>query len=543
MNGSSHSDPTARPAWPAAPRLTQGGSFTGKAPALSFRSPSGKRAYPRVSLPAVVEIADGVYPIADLSLGGFALDGIGPAAQPEDPFRVTLRVGKRDLSLSIEATVKVRRVEAGMAKSFQFIEISPDAAVALDRLVAIWLSGSESLADSLSRQSLGAPAAARPQARNLRGILVFAAAALALILAVGYVASRRLIVFSEFGAVSAPMSLVRAPQPGLLILHAGASGASTQPGQVLGELRPSLPPQLLAETDTQIQALEGRLRQLQGELAQGEAGFPAFRAQAESELAAAAETRRLLERQAAAQERLFNRLAGLARQGFVSGTRADQEEINLMNQRRSLAEAVAAENAARLLVGEARAGRFRSDGRPTARSPEDVRREAAAVSAALDEARATLARLRAPIPLISPCLCRIAQVVVPSGTAVVAGDVLLGLAEQSGREALEVDALVPSSRMPFLQLGQAASVWLAGADQPTTARIIALNHNPENTGRIGLPDNLRSLRSYGLVTLALERMPPAGVATGLPALVQAPISFRMLLLNLPGFAWLAQLTD
>lgn len=540
---SSNLDLSTRQAWPAAPRLIQGRDLHGKGPALSFRSPSGKRIYPRVSLPAVVEIADEVYPLADVSLGGFALDGIGPAAQPDEPFRVTLRVGKRDLSLAIEATAKVRRVAAGAATSFQFIELSPDAALALDRLVAVWLSGSGSLADSISLSSLEPAAAARPQHRNARSILVIGAASLALVLAAGYVASSRLMVFSEFGAVSAPMSLVRAPQPGMLLLQAGASGTSTQPGEVLGELWPTLPPQVLAETDYQIQGLEGRLRQLQGELTQGEAGFTAFRAQAESELAATTETRRLLERQAAAQERLYNRLAGLARQGFVSGTRADQEEINLMNQRRTLAEAMAAENAARILVGEARAGRFRSDGRPTARSPEEVRRELTAVTAALDETRATVRRLRAPVPLVSPCLCRVVQIAVPSGTAVVAGDVLLGLAENGGRTAVEVDALIPSGRMPFLRLGQAATVWLAGADDATTGRITALNHNPENTGRIGLPDNLRSLRSYGLVTLTLDVQPPAGIATGLPALLQAPISLRMLLLNLPGFAWLAQLSD
>lgn len=131
---------------------------------------------------------------------------------------------------------------------------------------------------------------------------------------------------------------------------------------------------------------------------------------------------------------------------------------------------------------------------------------------------------------------------MPSGTAVLAGDVLLGLAAEGSAAPLEVDALVPSTRIPFLALGQRVGVRLAGARDVTTGRIIALNHNPENTGRIGLPDNLRSLRIYGLVTVALDA-PPAegGSAIGTPALLQAPISLRMLLLNLPGFAWMARL--
>lgn len=508
----------------------------------AFRSPSGKRAHPRVALPAMVEMAGAQYRLADLSVGGFALDENGPPAAPDDPFRVVFRIGQPHLSLAIEAVAKVRRLSDGRARSFQIIEISPDGAVALDRLVAIWLSGSDSLAAALSRASLEAPEPAEAATRNRRSLLAFGAAALALLLAAGYVASSRLVVYSEFGAVAAPMSLVRAAQPGLLVLQAGAPGLRTEPGQVLGELRPELPTQVLAETTHQINALEARLRQLQGELAHGEAGFQAFRAQAEADLLAASETRRLMERQVETQERLFNRLAGLTRQGIVSSARADQEEINLMQHRRGLAEARAAENAARILAAEAQAGRFRHDGRPTARSPEDVRREITAVTASLTEMRQTLARLAAPVPILSPCLCRIAQVAVPSGTAVLAGDVLLGLATEGGATPLEVDALVPSTRIPFLALGQRVGVRLAGAREVATGRIVALNHNPENTGRIGLPDNLRSLRIYGLVTVALDAQPVAeAAAIGMPALLQAPISLRMLLLNLPGFAWMARL--
>ncbi|WPB86616.1 PilZ domain-containing protein [Sediminicoccus rosea] len=536
MEGSSDADlraPRADPGLPASP--------TGGTP-LSFRSPSGKRAHPRVALPATVDLAGATYRLADLSVGGFALEEDGPPAALDDPFRVIFRIGQPHLSLAIEAVVKVRRLSGGRAKSFQIIEISPDGAVALDRLVAIWLSGSDSLASALSRASLDAPEPAEATGRNRRSLLAFGAAALALLLAAGYVASSRLVVYSEFGAVAAPMSMIRAPQPGLLVLQAGAPGLRTEPGQVLGELRPELPTQVVADTTHQINALEARLRQLQGELEHGEASFEAFRAQAEADLLAATETRRLMERQVETQERLFNRLAGLTRQGIVAGARADQEEINLMHHRRSLAEARAAENAARILAGEARAGRFRHDGRPTARSPEEVRREVAAVTASLNDMRQTLARLAAPVPILSPCLCRIAQVAVPSGTAVLAGDVLLGLAAEGSAAPLEVDALVPSTRIPFLALGQRVGVRLAGARDVTPGRIIALNHNPENTGRIGLPDNLRSLRIYGLVTVALDAPPPGGAnAIGMPALLQAPVSLRMLLLNLPGFAWIARL--
>jgi hypothetical protein len=173
--GENHSAAGVHTSWPSAPRLTQVVDLPVKSPSLSFRSPSGKRLHPRVALPASVEIAGAQYAISDVSLGGFALEGEGPPAQLDDPFRGHLPHRQADLTLAIEATAKVRRLSRGAAKSFQIIEMSPDAAVALDRLVAIWLSGSESLADALSRSSLEAPEPAQSQSRNWRSVAVFGA--------------------------------------------------------------------------------------------------------------------------------------------------------------------------------------------------------------------------------------------------------------------------------------------------------------------------------------------------------------------------------
>jgi len=144
---------------------------------LSFRSASGRRVHPRVALPATVEIDGTSHALADLSMGGFALEvdaripGAGDAA-----FEVVFRLGKPHLSLAIKATAKAVRASAGTARSFEIVDILPDAATALERLVAIWLSGSQSLTDALSRSALEAPPPPEEAARNWRGLVAFAAA-------------------------------------------------------------------------------------------------------------------------------------------------------------------------------------------------------------------------------------------------------------------------------------------------------------------------------------------------------------------------------
>jgi multidrug resistance efflux pump len=511
--------------------------------------------FPRVRLPGAVEIGGTLYPLENCSLGGFLLRVPGPPAAEGEPVRATLHLGEGEMRLALSVTARVLRTEDGRALAFQFIDLAPEVANLLDRLVEDWLAGGAPMASVVAAR-LGAPPAQAERAagqarlqvaqrrielpridrRLARAGTILVGGFVLLGLLAGFMLSSRLVVYSEFGAVSAPLHLVRAPVAGIVTLSPLAIGTQVAAGAGLGEILPAVPPQVNAALEPQIQGFEGRMRQLEGELAASEAGFIGFRRQVEAELAAATQARQLLERQVATQERMYQRLAGLARQGYVSAARADQEEINLLHQRRLLAEAIAAEGAARNQASEAEQGRFRTDGRPLARPPEEVRRELAGVRAQLEDARRVLARITAAVPLPSPCACVVAQLGTTPGSAVLAGDALLGLAGADRSGPLEVDALVPSARMPFLRSGQEVTVHLGGADAPVTGRITALNYNPENSGRVGLPDNLRTLRSYGLVTVTLPGS-AQGARTGLPALVAAPIHLRMLALNLPGFGW------
>lgn len=504
----------------------------------TFHSASGKRQHARVGIPGEAELLGSRHPLRDLSLGGFALAVAGPPGSVGDPVRVTLHLGEGALRLSLDATARIVRVQAGRAVAFQFIALPPPAASALDRLIDGWLSGdaAAALPAVMPAPSLRV-ARPGPQSRWIRAALLLGPAAALLAVAAAAVVTSRMVVTSEFAAVAAPLRLVRAPTQGTALLAPLAPGSPVAAGQEVARIEPILPPLIRAELEPRIATLETRRVQLQGELREMEAAFGAFQRQARADLAFATEARQLAERRLAAQERLHGRMAELSRQGLGAATRTDQEEVNLLQQRRALAEARAAEAQARLAVAEAEAGRFRADGIRAARPPAEVRRDLAAAEAELAETRSVLARLAAPVPLVSPCDCVVATLGATPGGLVAAGDAVVGLAEPARDAAAEVDALVASGRMPFLRVGQEVRVTLGGAADPVPGRIVALDYNPENAGRTGLPDNLRSLRSYGLATVALTRPAPA-LRTGLPAVVEAPIHLRMLLLNVPGLGWL-----
>ena len=508
----------------------------------SFRSPSGKRMHPRLSLPACAEIAGQDYALRDWGLGGFALSEAGPRAAVGDPLRVRLRFGRGAVGLALDATATVLRAGNGRAEAFAFLDLSPEAGRTLDRLADNWLDPDASpapiLLDAPAKAPIPLPAPRVVTTRTLWTAGGLVAGLALLLLAGGYVVSQRLIVYSEFGAVAAPMRLVRAPAAGTLTALVATPGARVATGAPVATLVPVVPPQVRAELEPRIQAAEARLTRLEGEGTAARGAFDTYRARAEAALAAAVSSRAAADRAAASQERVYGRIAILARQGILSLVRMDQEEALLMDKRRVAAEAVVAEANARQSLADVAAGRFATDGRVTVRTPAEIARESIAATAERDELRASLAALSAPVPVASPCDCTVAQVGATGGAFVNAGDALLGLAERAVvGAATEVDTLVPANRVGFLRQGQAVRVHLAGARDAVPARIAAINLNPENTGRVGLPDNLRTLKAYALVTVTLDD-PAPGTAAGLPGLLVAPVEMRSLLQAVPGLSWL-----
>jgi hypothetical protein len=88
----------------------------------------------------------------------------------------------------------------------------------------------------------------------------------------------------------------------------------------------------------------------------------------------------------------------------------------------------------------------------------------------------------------------------------------------------------------MIHIGQGATVYLASQDKPEVGHITNVNFNPTNTGRVGLPDTLRPLDIYGIVTVTLDG-PRSPIEAGQPAVVVAPIGVQGLLTSIPALAW------
>jgi hypothetical protein len=353
----------------------------GKAPPIcgpSFRSPSGKRMVPRVPVPSQIEIAGATYSLLNLGLGGCALKDSGLSVELGDPVRISiaLQVGTMTVVAS-DVIAKVVRSEAGQATAFQFVELSSDACQLLDRAVEAWLRGSLPKPDSLIPSSRTLPPPLGHQARKrkldrrlLRTMALLIIGAVGLGTSATFVLSRWLVVHSEFGAVAGPLRLIRAPQNGLITMAGLGVGSGISAGQDIVEVQPVVPPQIHAELEPQIYSAETRLNQLQGELGQAQAGFENFRALVPAQLQAAIAERQTLEREVAAEERVFQRTWQLAQSSFATLQQVDQMEINLTTQRRALAAAIAAEDTARQRLDDASHGGFVSDGKSNAADPK-----------------------------------------------------------------------------------------------------------------------------------------------------------------------------
>ncbi|MGK7870509.1 HlyD family efflux transporter periplasmic adaptor subunit [Falsiroseomonas sp. E2-1-a20] len=515
-------------------------------PAIAW-SQSGRRMHPRVRLPAHLEVGQVPYPLKDWSLGGAAMEGAGPPSQIGDLHRAYLVLSHPVTPRPVEVGIRILSTEAGRATTIQFIEIQLADARWLDQTIKTWLEDSghgTDLATSSTQQISASRTSGMsllpvglPGARSLVAVVALASGFMLLAIVAWLLLSQRLAVYSDFAAVSQSLRVLRAPQAGILSPLTTVQGDRLLAGRPIATLTPVMPPQIEAELAPLIQEAEARLLALRDEHDQAQAGLEGFRARMEAALRAASSNRQLISQQVSAQARVFQRLQTLSRQNIVSAHRVDQEEVVLLAQRRSLAEAQLAETEARQSLADADRGRFLSDGRPNQRSPADIEREIRSLAARRDELRATSARLTAPIVLAAPCDCLVVHATAAGGAFVAAGEILLGLAQPGSSLEVEVDALVPSNRMAFIRQGQAVRVQLAGHEDYTTGTITAMNLNPENTGRVGLPDNLRSLKPYGLVTVTLDES-ARGLPAGQPALLIAPVDLRLLLQQVPGLSWL-----
>lgn len=512
---------------------------------LSLQSASGKRVHPRIGLPIRVEIAGETYRASDWSLGGLRLQSPNLALTVGEVRQARLLFTLPGFTATLEATLKVvwrSDAECGI----RYIDISTDTARVISELVDLYATGRLRSMGGLAGGGTTPPPETKDDGAWLDTALElwhrFRTAALLalccglLLLLALYVIASRLTIYSDYAAVAGPAAMLRAPQAGILHGAPLAVGSAIKAGTVIAELAPVVPPQTRLDITQKLRVLDVQIAEQARTLASAQQGFQNFVATAQAALTSATEQRRTLEQIVAAHQRNFARINRLAQQGWLSYIQSDQQLIAMLADQRNLEAARSAEADAANRLADARAGRFTSDGRSTQLSPANMQANLAALQAERSALQGQEKKLAAPLPITAPCTCSVTSLLAPMGSFVSAGAEIAGLVGLDARRH-QVDALVPNNRIDFLSVGERVRVYLTDRKAEVRGTIAAINHNAANTGRAGLPDTLRTLGSYGLVTVDLAPgIKPARV--GVPALLEASVSIHNVLRNIPGLGWL-----
>lgn len=502
-------------------------------------------------MPMVAEMAGKAYHARDWSACGLTLHADGPVLQVGQDVAMRLHFELSEGCRVVELGGRVLRTVGRQARAFQFLGSGHHAE--LEKIARSWLTGEAGHPRELAEPTASAmpavptllparllalpapPSAAAPIWARVRRVALAALGVSAVACAAAYVITTRLTVYSDYAAVTGDLQIVRAAASGVLAGSALKPGAKLHAGQVVGRLEPAVTPVALAQLTTALEVAQAQVDKQKGLLDSLQAGHDGFADFAQHALQEAIAVRKLHEDKVLAEQRIYSRLRALAKMGWASPMRADQEQVNLRTQQHDLMLARENETAAQQRQDDAKRGRFTTDGRSTQLAPADAARDLRVLEAYRNSAAAALAALSASTPIVSQCECTVATVAVPDQSFVTQGATIANLAVSAAGTA-QVDALVPSGLLSFVRLGQTVRVFLGDRSNATTAVVAAVNFNPVNTGRVGLPDTLRTLNNYGLVTVTLQDA--ADLHVGLPAVLNAPVGPAMLMRNLPGLATL-----
>lgn len=505
-------------------------------------SPSGQRVHPRVTVPLGVEIAGVRYEAADWGLGGFGLTEEGPSGALDDIFKCRLIFVFPNLETSVTLSAKAVRVEDGRVRGFQFVDLSADRAEVLAYVIDRHLSGDlVALPGMLEQGEPGRIAFSEPTVRRMRtfatasrlGAIFIGVVLVAGVAGVSLVSSV-LTVRSEYASVASGRTLARAPEAGYVLGAGLAPGARVARGDVLFEIQPPAKPQDLSTLENDVAMAESGVALRTQQLGEVEAAFASWTERLGVDVGASERRVKLVGAEVEARRRLFQRLSGLAASGLVSASRSDEAEVALRNAEVTLAAEEADLARLRLELKVAAEGLYLGDTRATRRTPGDARRDLAESRAELDNRRAALAAQQERFVVRSPCDCVVEGRSAKPGEYAERGATIYTLAD-GGEHGGEVDALVPVDRIGLLHVGAETRVLLSDRSGDVVGRVTEITYNPRNTGRTGLPDQLRALGRFALVTVAL----PEGTQpmSGVPATVTARVSAGDLLFRFTGIDW------
>lgn len=376
-------------------------------------SKSGQRVHPRIDIPLTVEINGVRHVVADWSLGGFGLEASAPDCEAGDVFKCRLIFIFPHVEATLTLLAKAVRVVDGKGRGFQFVDMTADQAEALSYIVDNYLSGDIvtvaglashgmppeiSFSDETTRRMRAVSAALRLGAILVVTIGVAAFGAVSLL-------SSFLTVQSEYAAVASDRIVMRAPQAGFLLAATATTGETVTRDSVLFEISAPVNPQDIAALEQEIVSAQKQIELEVEHLSDVEAAFGSWVGQLQADIAAADTRVRLMTSEVAVRQRLFDRRAGLAKDGRAAAVQVDEAEVALRQAQIALADEKATLQRLRDELKLAGAGLYLGDTRATRQTPGDVRRSLAERREQLSAKEATLRARQARFVVRSPCDC------------------------------------------------------------------------------------------------------------------------------------------
>lgn len=483
-------------------------------------------------MPAAAIIGGVRYKIHDWGIDGFSLDQGMPQGRLGDRSDVTLQLMFDAFRLTFELSARISRVADGGACEFTFAELKPHHVVAIQHAIDGWLAGEATPFAAMTTAVAPAPATAVPEADGARDRysrlyrLTAGVAVCLLVLTILATAAinRLLTVPSPYAAVAADLTQMRAEQDGVLVEAQVVPGQHVKKGMLLGYLHPAVTPQERQTIAAQAAVVTARLQREQSALTDANSGFSNFKSVVSTGYKSTKDSRLALDREIATQASIVVRYRDLAREGYVAKLQADQQEQTLRELERQRAAAAANEEAARQSAANADNGLYGADGRLTQQTPSQIRATIAELEAQRTQFSQQLSAMDTNLAVNAPCDCTVMAAHASNGQFVAKNGPIFDLGLQKDGQ-FEIDALVPANAITTLSVGNKARVLLADRKTPVDGRIARINLNAANSGRIGLPDGLRSLDLYALVTVSIEATGPTGVnePAGTPATVDFPV--------------------
>ncbi|MCA8892752.1 HlyD family secretion protein [Hyphomonas sp.] len=443
-----------------------------------------KRKFPRYSAPLTIEINGHAYPALDWSLSGFRIGEVRELALAGEKIRTTVSIQISDFEFRFDTISELLRIYPEKREAaFTFTGLSPEEVRALGFISSAHLSGKLKSVDGMLRNvSAGTPSATSEEEIDhalqigRRKVLVrrgvFALLALLALLS----ARASILAMTGISSVAAWVDTqlieISAPEPSVVKEILADEGARVKPGDAIASLSNRALEAELADAEADKRVMEVRLEGLQAILAGRSGMLQTESAQAVRALQQAQGRRDELRESLAAAMAEAEKLRAVSTPGLVPlsvRTNAEQAVAEITER---IGQAERDVEDARSRLSAARSGFFVGDARATGYEPatlqvtiREAEQEIAAAKVRIDGLRSRLDELS----VVSPCNCRVSEIILLPGERVTAQEPLMRL-EAIG-ETRMVSAFVKHADAKRLKVGQRVSVRLADGRRDRNATI------------------------------------------------------------------------